>query len=164
MKLKIEDLYQYQKELDTRIFKLHKISREGSRRARILALLVELAEMANETRCFKYWSLREPSEKAIILEEFGDGIHFLLSLGIDLNDNHTAIEADGSKPENLIEAILSVFEKVNQLQVEFTQKQYLEAFSAYLTVAKQLGFTANEIRDYYLLKNQKNHDRLSSNY
>ena len=28
-----------------------------------LALLVELAELANETRCFKFWSEKGPSER-----------------------------------------------------------------------------------------------------
>jgi len=46
-----------------------------------LALLVELAELANETRCFKFWSKKGPSERDVILEEFVDSIHFMLSLG-----------------------------------------------------------------------------------
>ncbi|RKJ02748.1 dUTPase, partial [Butyricicoccus sp. 1XD8-22] len=46
-----------------------------------LALTIELAELANETRCFKYWSSKGPSEREVILEEFVDSIHFLLSLG-----------------------------------------------------------------------------------
>ncbi len=47
---------------------------------RDLALTIELAELANETRCFKYWSSKGPSEREVILEEFVDSIHFLLSL------------------------------------------------------------------------------------
>ena len=45
-----------------------------------LALLIELAELANETRCFKFWSTKGPSDDAVILEEYVDSIHFLLSL------------------------------------------------------------------------------------
>ena len=48
-----------------------------------LALLIELAELANETRCFKFWSTKGPSDDAVILEEYVDSIHFLLSLGIE---------------------------------------------------------------------------------
>ena len=52
-----------------------------------LALLVELAELANETRCFKFWSEKGPSEREVILEEYVDSIHFLLSLGIEKGFN-----------------------------------------------------------------------------
>jgi len=164
MKLKINDLYQYQKELDSRIFTLHNINREASRRSRILALLVELAEMSNETRCFKYWSVKKSSEKEIVLEEYGDGIHFLLSLGIDLGDDSEYIEGDDVSASGLVEAILDVFESVNKLQVDFCLQNYYVSFSKYLSVAKLLGFTADEIREYYLLKNQKNHERQNTNY
>ena len=164
MKLQVNDLYRYQEELDARIFSLHKVTRVSTRRDRILALLVELAEMANETRCFKYWSLQNPSDKEVILEEYGDGIHFLLSLGIDLADDHEYFEADDFILDNATEAILHTFKKVNQLQEHFTLGNYEEAFSAYLSVARLLGFTTDEIRSYYLLKNKKNHERQDTNY
>jgi Uncharacterized protein conserved in bacteria len=164
MKLQVNDLYQYQEELDARIFLLHEVTRESTRRDRILALLVELSEMANETRCFKYWSLQNPSEKEVILEEYGDGIHFLLSLGIDLVDSHDYFETNDMIVANVSEAILFTFNKVNQLQEEFTLSNYETAFTAYLNVAKLLGFTAEEIRSYYLLKNKKNHERQDTNY
>ena len=51
---------------------------------KMLALLVEIGELANETRCFKYWSNKPASEREVILEEYVDGLHFILSIGIDL--------------------------------------------------------------------------------
>ena len=47
-----------------------------------MALLVE-RELANETRSFKFWSTKGPSANEIILEEYVDSIHFLLSLLIE---------------------------------------------------------------------------------
>lgn len=53
---------------------------------RITALQVEVSELANETRCFKYWSTRQNQydrEKA--LKEYVDIFHFFLSIGNTLN-------------------------------------------------------------------------------
>ena len=78
-------LFLAQKELDARIEEQHPRA-EGEIRnpEKVLALLVELGELANETRCFKFWSFKPASEKKVILEEFVDGIHFLLSLGLEM--------------------------------------------------------------------------------
>ena len=46
----------------------------------ILACLVELGEYANETRCFKHWSKKEPSHKNIRIMEYIDCLHFFLSI------------------------------------------------------------------------------------
>ncbi len=54
------------------------------KKKKMLALLVEIGELANETRCFKYWSNKPASEREVILEEYVDGLHFILSIGIDL--------------------------------------------------------------------------------
>ena len=53
MKLRIDDLIPYQSELDERIFELHDTDRPTTMQSRLLALLVEMGEFANETRCFK---------------------------------------------------------------------------------------------------------------
>jgi len=123
MKLKIDDLYPLQNILDSRIFTLHHVTRTSTRDARILALLIEVGEMINETRCFKYWSEKPASEKAIILEEYGDGIHFLLSLGIDLEDDSKELSSEDTK-EDLLHQALDVYEQVSILRNDFTLKQY----------------------------------------
>ncbi|MCT8138628.1 dUTP diphosphatase [Anaerobacillus sp. CMMVII] len=70
-------LFKKQKELDDRIVKEHNLEGQYLLSDKILALLVELGELANETRCFKFWSDKPPSAPDIVIEEFVDGIHFL---------------------------------------------------------------------------------------
>lgn len=60
----------------------------------LLALSVEVSELANEVNSFKYWSNKPPSNKEIILEEFSDVLHILGSLADYL----------GFTPEEVIEA------------------------------------------------------------
>ena len=63
MKLNLTDLIPLQKELDERIMSLHEQTRPSTQLKRVLALVVEISELANETRTFKYWSLKGASEK-----------------------------------------------------------------------------------------------------
>ena len=90
----LTSLYQKQAELDARIAENHNVSYETTRERRILALLVEIGEFANATRCFKYWSNKPSESQDIVLDEYVDGLHFFLSLGIDIKTskktyNHT---------------------------------------------------------------------------
>src|SRR5690625_5632985 len=74
-----------QHKLDTYIEQNHQVEGKELIEEKILALLVELGKCANENRCFKFWSTKGKSEQAIILEEFVDNIHFLLSIGLEKN-------------------------------------------------------------------------------
>ena len=60
---------------------------------RIMALQVEVSELANATRCFKYWSRKPPENKERILSEYADIFHFLLSVGNTLEFTVEEIEA-----------------------------------------------------------------------
>lgn len=165
MELSIIDLYPLQEELDDRIFRLHQTDRMTTRNDRILALFVEVGEMINETKCFKYWSLKPASSKAVILEEYGDGIHFLLSLGIDLFKVEQRIgSCDLPKDLPLTEIAILVYQQISRLKDDFSIEQYRKAFSLFLTLGERLSFTADDIRCYYLKKNQINHQRQDNHY
>ena len=84
MRLNLSELIMLQAQLDERIMTLHQEDRNNTRIKRVLALIVEINELANETRCFKYWSLKGSSSVDILMEEFSDTMHFVISLGIDL--------------------------------------------------------------------------------
>src|SRR3954469_23285631 len=81
--MQLETLFEMQAGLDRYIEENHQLENEDLFNRKVLALLVEIGELANETRCFKFWSVKPPSDKQVILEEFVDGVHFILSLGIE---------------------------------------------------------------------------------
>ena len=88
MEIKLEKLINLQCYLD-KIIGLNIIYNDVNNnqvlKNKLLAFIVELGELANETRCFKYWSQKKPSSKKIIAEEYADGLHFLLSIGLSLD-------------------------------------------------------------------------------
>lgn len=163
MKLHVRDLYELQNILDQRIFEQHQITREETLTRRMLALLIEMSELANETRCFKFWSNKAASERDVILEEYADGIHFLLSLGIDLNDQLEDIDEVKLDGE-LYDCFLMVYDLANRLFQHFSLDTYHELFGAYLSLGSMLGYTQEDIREHYLMKNQENHQRQDHNY
>lgn len=54
--MNLQELIDKQRELDTKIVKEKGLEGQDLFSKKVLALLTELGEFANETRCFKYWS------------------------------------------------------------------------------------------------------------
>ena len=163
MLVRIDDLMDIQEKLDSRIFKLHNTSREETKKDRILALLVELGECANETRTFKYWSTKEASPLDVIAEEFSDVVHFMLSLGIDAQ-----IETREIKPldtdKSLSDLFLRAYQLATSLLSDFSKKTLLDIYQIVFTIAKNLEIDPQSIRENYLLKNKINHERQDNHY
>lgn len=160
------EISKMQQELDARILSLHQESIETTFRKRILALLVELGELANETKCFKFWSNKPANERAVILDEYVDGIHFLISLGNDLHIDFSKIQYTMKEVNvSLSEQFLHCFGKItafmdqNQDHLEF-----MAMLEEYFALGNVLGFTFDDVVAGYLQKNQKNHQRQDTNY
>jgi len=164
MKIDIKDLYPLQKELDLDIAKRHKITYKSTFKQRLLALVVELGEFANETRCFKYWSLKKSSAKEVVLEEYVDALHFLLSLGIPLKAKKTIYNICKKKEYNLTSAVLDSYLEALKLKENYCLAQYEKAFSAYFDIMAYLNVKPSEVRNAYLTKLKVNHERQVNKY
>ena len=156
-------LFALQKELDEEIAASHHVDYESTFSRRTLALLVELGEFANETRCFKYWSYKEPSPKEVILDEYADGLHFLLSLGIPLGvseyTHHFHV-----REKDLSKAIIQVYEDVAKLHADYTVENYAKAFADYLNIIPLFDYSSEEVVEAYLKKLGTNHKRQQEHY
>jgi len=129
-----------------------------------LALLIELAELANETRCFKFWSTKGPSDDAVILEEYVDSIHFLLSLGIE-KDLHTLTNwPEGEVEGELTQLFLETTAAIHFFLNELSMTAYEDVWIHYGAIAKKLGFTNEDIIGAYLAKNEENYNRQKTGY
>ena len=163
MKLNLSELIPLQNELDERIMALHHEERKSTQLKRILALVVEISELANETRSFKYWSLKGPSEKDVLLEEFSDSIHFILSLGIDLSLVQLEVECD-EQSYDLSRLFLEWTESAVQLMHDFNVRNYQVCANYCAKIAYTLEFNENEVLETYYKKNKKNHNRQDQAY
>ncbi len=159
----LSPLFPLQADLDQEIASSHGIDYPSTFTRRVLALLTELGEFANETRCFKYWSYKAPSPKEVILDEYADGLHFFLSLGIPLGveqyRHYFHVEE-----KDLSQAIVNVFGLVAELSKEYTPENYVKAFAAYLNIIPLFDYSSEEVVEAYLKKLGTNHKRQEDHY
>ncbi|ACT00268.1 dUTP diphosphatase [Paenibacillus sp. JDR-2] len=160
----LEQLYEMQKALDARIIKEKGLEGQDLLPDTVLALQVELGELANEWRGFKHWSTDRAPRREKMLVEYVDCVHFFLSYALqegipfeELQD--TVITLEGETASVFIDIITAVG------LMEFDSGKFYEAwydFSALGTL--RLDFTWEQIVDAYMAKNKTNHDRQANGY
>lgn len=171
MKLDWKKLFEMQAALDRHIIEDKDLEGQDLLDRKILALQVELGELANETRCFKFWSNKKPSEQHVILEEYVDCLHFVLSIGITLNFYDMGLIASHEGQEGLAKNNNAVTEKFVELFrciSDFSGKHQFVDYAGlsleFLELGEMLGFTADQVMQAYLDKNEINHQRQNTNY
>lgn len=132
--------------------------------AKFLALLVEIGEFANEQRCFKYWSLKGASDKEILLEEFIDGFHFIISIANNLELKLSDYKFQYQDKLSLTSLFLYLFDLTLKLQKEKSLVVLHQWMNIYYSIAKLCDFSADDIFNGYCKKNKINHLRQEQNY
>lgn len=160
-----DTLFDMQQKLDDYISKNHQLDGENLLEERFLALLVETGELANETRCFKFWSKKEASTKEVILEEYVDNIHFLLSLGLHKGYTFSTLETtQKAEQKNMTITFNELFATCLQFYKEQTKEHYKAMFQMYIQLASMLGFSEQDIMEAYYEKNEVNFQRQDEGY
>jgi dimeric dUTPase (all-alpha-NTP-PPase superfamily) len=147
----------------------------------ILALLVELGECAQEWRGFKFWSVNQiPHTSAVrvptmmdedkefynpLLEEYVDGLHFVLELGLELNFNTDLFLYSTEQYDDINAQFIWIHNTVTEVYMYTNEENYeLLLESEYLGLGEMLGFTWEQIEDAYFEKNKINHQRQEVGY
>ena len=163
MYLNVSELIALQAQLDERIMALHQEERQSTRIKRVLALIVEINELANETRCFKYWSLKGPSPVEILLEEFSDTMHFVISLGIDLGLEQMMFKAK-QDTSDLTQLFIDWINASTALIHHFDVAHFNHVGVMMATMAQALNFDEKTCIATYHVKNKTNHLRQNEAY
>lgn len=162
--MNLQRLYDMQRELDAKIESQHGLRKEDLVDEKILALLVELGELANETRCFKFWSVKPPAERGVILEEYVDGVHFILSLGLTFRYGPETSRGLSEEASSLTEQFNRVYQLVSTFKNDLSEENYYLLLDSYIQLGEMLGFEWAEVEQAYLEKNQVNHERQQQGY
>jgi dimeric dUTPase (all-alpha-NTP-PPase superfamily) len=158
-------LFKMQKALDRHIESQHGLEQEDLFDRKVLALLVEIGELANETRCFKFWSVKPSSEREVILEEFVDGVHFILSLGIECGyEDIESITPNKTAEIDTSNQFLSIYESAQKFRNSRRKDDYVKLFESYMELALLLGMNDDQIEQAYIQKNEVNYDRQRKGY
>ena len=157
------ELYERNKKLDNMFYSKYSSDSEIYEK-NCLEFVVELGELANESRCFKYWSIKKP-DKELILEEFADcmlmSLYFFNEYKIN-NIRQVSLEFSDN--------ILLCFNELIRMCTLLMDKNnvdnglLLEIFNRLLNLGKLLGFSDDDIINSCYKKIKKNEERLNSNY
>lgn len=187
MSLTIEQMYEMQKELDAKIIREKGLEGQDLLQNTVLALQVEIGELANEWRGFKHWSNdREPRTKAPItawgepyrnplLEEYVDCLHFFLSIARQLDlpatDLNIQVDAIEAQTTSLFTELLNLVGLLNGQSFlinpeAVSKREYFRyALGIFFILGYQyLGFTFEQIAEAYAAKNAVNHQRQANGY
>ena len=158
------DIYNRNKKLDDIFMNKYMDTEDKLYEKNCLELIVELCELANESKCFKYWTVKKP-DKELVLEEFADTLLMVLYMFNTYNvDSVSTIDVDMSL-NVLVEFNILIRMCTNLMNKEDINELYLkEIFTRLIHIGKLLGLNDNEIIDACYKKIFKNEERLNSNY
>ncbi|WP_377888225.1 dUTP diphosphatase [Alkalihalobacillus sp. R86527] len=162
--MNFERLLELQKTLDDRILDEHHLHTSDLFSRKLLALQVEVGELANETRCFKFWSTKSPAPKEIILEEYVDGIHFILSLGLELGISEVSSYEQKDVSQSPVIAFQEVYHAIDILRENQNVESFHVLLEKYLQLAIAIDLNIDAIERAYLKKNEINHQRQNQGY
>lgn len=152
----------------------------------ILALLVELGECANEWRGFKFWSkdqeprTNEPFHSVsfeiltgesfpdvqyrnLLLEEYVDGFHFVLELGLEYEWTPVACDLY-FKTDDVVKQFIGLYESISKFRITKTKDSYYKMLMIFIGLGEMLGFTWKQIETAYFEKHAINLKRQENGY
>ena len=161
MNIKVFDkLYEENKKLDSYFIKKYDNTEDIILKNK-LELLVELGELANESKCFKYWKKIEPNRELVLLE-YADVLLMILYFFRELN-----ISLDEEYPKenelDLINEFMYLYEKISNFNKQYNKELLKDIFINFIRLGKLLDLTTNEIINSSLNKININKERFNFN-
>ena len=127
-----------------------------------IEFLVELGEFINETKIFKYWSIKKP-DKEKILDEYADNItmclYFYREFNVMIDDRYLHIEST-----NILEIVNYLYQKISLLFENKASNLIQDIFYNLLYLGDLLGISEKEILEAIDKKHKIIEERLNSNY
>ena len=159
--LDFNDVYNENKKLD-KIFLENYGNSEDIILKNKLELLVELGELCNESKCFKYWSRKE-ANRELVLEEYADVLlmifYFFRELDISLTEGFPS-----ENNLNLIDEFIYLFNIISRLKDEYNKDILKDIFVNTLRLGKLLKFSEEEIISNCLNKINIDKERFNIDY
>jgi len=195
--MNLAKLFETQKLLDNRIVDEHNLHGQDLIPQKILSLQVELGELAQNWRGFKFWSRdQEPRTEVVcracngeggfylgeefegecmyceatgvqenpLLEEFADCLHFILSIGNDLELNIEGYTILPFEHKTILDQFSRTYYVISDLEHDPSQEELIAVLQYFLGLGEMLGFTPEQIKQAYYQKNKINHQRQTDHY
>lgn len=158
------DIYNRNKKLDDIFMNKYMYAEKKYYEKNCLELIVELCELANESKCFKYWTVKK-SNKELVLEEFADSLLMVFYMFNTYNiDSVSTVNVDMS--DDVLESFNILIRMcTNLMNRDNIDELFLKGiFTRLINIGKLLELSDDEIIDACYKKIIKNEERLSSDY
>ena len=158
------DIYNRNKKLDDIFINKYMYAEKKYYEKNCLELIVELCELANESKCFKYWTVKK-SNKELLLEEFADSLLMVFYMFNTYNiDSVSTVNVDMS--DDVLESFNILIRMcTNLMNRDNIDELFLKGiFTRLINIGKLLELSDDEIIDACYKKIIKNEERLSSDY
>lgn len=165
--MNLKKLLDLQRPLRERIIQKHNLEGQDLFPNMNLALLVEVGELANAWRGFKHWSKKPVCTCAACekkrLDEYADGLSFILELGLETGFE-VAAEYEQYRKSNITGQLLLLFDVVSFFYYNKTSNSYERIIKVFLGLGAMLGFDWEQIEQAYMQKNAVNFQRQEEGY
>lgn len=160
--MNLNPLFQKQAELDKYIYSQNNVTAKEVFERKIVALLVELGELANELKFFKYWKENINIDRQRAIEEYIDVIHFAIGLAVDLGiDEHKYTE---TKPRDLNKLFIGITNLATVLSTSKEKEHAKSLLNNIIALGYQLGLDEQTVIEAYDKKNEVNYQRQENGY
>lgn len=161
--LNIKDIYKETKHLDELFALQYDIRSQEIIKKYKLELLVEFGELANETRCFKFWATRQTGDKEKVLEEYIDCLFMILYFcnitNVSLEEEFPVVEE-----KDIITTFLTLYEYGSDLSKNLERETIKKLLVEILYLASLLDFTLDDLVRETKKKSLIIQERLESDY
>lgn len=158
-----ENYYQKNKKLDEEFNSKYQENEPEFYEKNCIELLVEIGEFINETKCFKYWSIKSPNKEKM-LEELADCLNMIFYFYGLLNIKITDF-ANTKIIKNRLNQINHIYNLSTNLFNNLNTQDIKNIFINLLDFAYSLGIKEEEILEKLEEKHQIIYNRLEdTNY
>lgn len=161
--IKLEKYYNKQQVLDDNILMTKQLVKsESITEKKLIAFKQEFGELLQRLpEVFKFWSNKKNALDYDTVEEWVDGFHFLLSIGLEKGYNKEVTVIETGKYDNFTLQELTLLMYMGHA---YSVDDYKQLFEMYMTFIYKLGFSNEAIQQAYDNKNAENFKRQATGY
>lgn len=142
----IHNFFEVQKQINKDLILDEKLTAYKLNARKSLHLHVKISDLADETKCFKYWE--DDSlviNKDVVFKKYLSCIRQILALGID--NNYCEIEEVIVRPNDycLSDQFLNLYIDLNDLIISPSADHYVTLFEDFISLGITLGFSEASI-------------------
>lgn len=120
---------------------------------KLLSLHIKLSDLANETKCFRYWKDENITlSKDAVMSKYVDCLTHILTIGLD--KKYSDLEEIELRPNDycLSDQFLNLFIDLNDIIISPSKDHYQTLFEDFMSLGVSLGYSENIIEDKFTSK------------